>query len=124
MSEDKETFHYTYSAKQQEEIERIRNKYISKEEDKVEQLRRLDESVTRPGTVAAIIIGVIGTLILGVGMCCTMVWADAMFIPGIVIGGVGIAVIIAAYPVYTHITKRQREKIAPQILKLTEELMR
>lgn len=124
MSEDKETFHYTYSAKQQEEIERIRNKYISKEEDKVEQLRRLDESVTRPGTVAAIIIGVIGTLILGVGMCCTMVWADTMFIPGIVIGGVGIAVIIAAYPVYTHITKRQREKIAPQILKLTEELMR
>lgn len=49
--ENKETFSYTYSAKQQEEIKKIREKYAPKEADKMEQLRRLDESVTRKGTV-------------------------------------------------------------------------
>jgi hypothetical protein len=39
-----------------------------------------------------------------------------------VIGVIGIAVLVAAYPLYMYITKKQREKIAPEILKLTEEL--
>ena len=51
----KETFNYTYSASQQEEIKKIREKYSApeKQEDKMEQLRRLDKSVTKPGTDAA-----------------------------------------------------------------------
>jgi uncharacterized membrane protein YeaQ/YmgE (transglycosylase-associated protein family) len=117
-----ETFNYNYSSKQQEEIQRIREKYVPKEENKMEQLRHLDESATKPGTIAALAIGIIGTLLLGVGMCCTMVWADRYFIVGIVIGVIGIAVLVAAYPLYMHITKKQREKIAPEILRLTEEL--
>jgi uncharacterized membrane protein YeaQ/YmgE (transglycosylase-associated protein family) len=117
-----ETFNYNYSSKQQEEIQRIREKYVPKEENKMEQLRHLDESATKPGTIAALAVGIIGTLLLGVGMCCTMVWADRYFIVGIVIGVIGIAVLVAAYPLYMHITKKQREKIAPEILRLTEEL--
>ena len=73
MSEKKDTFHFSYSAKQQEEIRKIREKYLPKEENKMEQLRRLDESATRPGTIAAIIVGVIGALLLCVGMSCTIV---------------------------------------------------
>ena len=69
MSEKKDTFHYSYSAKQQEEIRKIREKYVPKEESKMEQLRRLDESATKPGTIASIIVGILGTLLLGVGMC-------------------------------------------------------
>ena len=38
------SFNYTYSAKQQEEIKNIRKKYVAPEEDKMEQLRRLDRS--------------------------------------------------------------------------------
>lgn len=124
MSEKQESFNYTYSSKQQEEIKKIRDKYIAKGENKMEQLRRLDESATKPGTITALIVGIISTLILGIGMCCTMVWADTMFIPGIIIGGIGIAGIMADYPLYTHITKKQREKLAPEILRLTNELMR
>ncbi len=60
----------------------------------------------------------------GVGMCCTMVWADMMFVPGIFIGVAGLAGIVSAYPVYNYIMKKQREKLAPEILKLTGELMR
>ena len=56
MEEKKESFHYTYSAKQQEEIQSIRKKYLP-QEDKMEQLRRLDRSVTRKGTVVSVIVG-------------------------------------------------------------------
>lgn len=122
MEENKETFSYTFSASKQEEIENIRKKYLPKQEDKMEQLRRLDESATKPGMIAALAVGIIGTLILGLGMCCTMVWTDNLFVPGIIIGIIGIAGISAAYPLYTHITKKQREKLAPEILRLSDEL--
>lgn len=124
MSDSKNNFSYTYSAKQQEEIKNIRKKYLPKEEDKMEQLRKMDQNAAKPGKIVSLTLGIVGTLTLGVGMCCTMVWADKLFIPGIVIGVIGIAAVLAAYPVYTHITKKQREKIAPEILRLTEELMK
>ena len=122
MENQKETFQYTYSATQQEEIEQIRKKYLPQQEGKMEQLRRLDKSTTQKGTIISIIVGVIGTLLLGIGMCCTMVWEETWFIPGILIGLLGIAAVSIAYPLYTWITKKEREKLAPQILKLTEEL--
>ena len=123
MSEEKDTFQFSYSAKQQEEIRKIREKYTPKEESKMERLRKLDESATRPGTIAAVTLGVIGALLLGVGMSCTMVWDTSLFGPGVIIGITGIALGIAAYPVYSHITKKRREKLAPEILRLTDELL-
>ena len=121
MEKEKDTFTYTYSAKQQEEIRNIRKKYLPREEDKMEQLRRLDRDTTRKGTVLSVLVGVIGCLLFGVGMCCPMVWMK-FFIPGVVIGLIGIAAVAAAYPLYTRVTKKERERLAPQILKLTEEL--
>ena len=122
MENKNETFTYTYSAKQQEEIRNIRSKYLPKEEDKMEQLRRLDRSASKKGAVVSVTLGVIGCLLLGVGMCCTMVWMQNWFIPGVVIGVLGIAAVAVAYPVYNRNTEKEREKLAPQILKLTEEL--
>lgn len=124
MEKKKETFTYTYSAKDQEKIKNIRQKYLPKEEDKMEQLLKLDESATKPGMIAAVSVGVISALILGVGMCCTMVWTDKLFLPGIVIGILGIVGMMSAYPLYTHMTKKRREKLAPEIMRLTDELMR
>lgn len=121
---ENEGFSFTYSAKEQEELRKIRQKYAPSGEDKMEQLRRLDRSVTEKGTMASIIIGVIGALILGVGMCCTMVWQGVWFIPGVIIGLIGIAVVAAAYPIYSYVTKKEREKIAPEIIRLTDELMK
>jgi hypothetical protein len=122
MNKNKETFNYTYSAKQQEEIRKIREKYVPKEENKMEQLRRLDASTTKPGTVTALAVGIVSALVLGVGMCCTMVWADRFFVFGIIIGLIGIAGVGSSYPLYQHITRKQREKLAPEIMRLTEEL--
>ena len=126
MNEKHETFNYTYSASRQAEIKSIREKYapVTPEEDKMEQLRRLDASATKPGAIVSLSVGIISVLLLGVGMCCTMVWGDTLFIPGIIIGVIGIIGVMAAYPIYNHITKKQREKLAPEILRLTDELMK
>lgn len=122
--EEKEVFSYTYSAKEQEEVKNIRKKYAPAEEDKLSLLKQMDADVYRKASMIPIIVGVIGTLFLGVGMCCTMVWQGGLFIPGIVIGIVGIIVISLAYPLYNRTLKREREKIAPEILRLSDELMK
>ncbi len=124
MEDKNETFTYNYSSSQQAEVKSVREKYIPKEEDKMEQLRRLDESAARPGTIAALAVGVLSTLVMGFGMCCTLVWAESLFIPGIIIGAVGIFGVMSAYPLYSRITKKRREKIAPEILRLADELMK
>ena len=120
------TFRYSYSSSFQEELQDIKKKYTgqpeSQEEDQLELLRKLDKSSTRKSTIVSIVMGAAGCLIMGIGMCCTMVWAAAMFIPGIIIGVIGIAMMAAAYPVYVRITKKERAKIAPQVLDIIEKL--
>ena len=122
MENRNERFEYTYSAKQHKEVEEIRRKYLPK--GKMEELRELDKSAEKPGTIVSVIVGIIGALLLGVGMCCTMVWKSSMFIyvTGIVVGIVGMLIVAAAYPLYKKITKRQREKISGQVLELVEQL--
>ncbi len=119
----KETFNYTYSAKQQEEINKIREKYVPKEADKMEQLRRLDAGVTSKATKISLVLGIVGTLILGTGMSICMVWTE-FFILGIMVGVIGIAAVSLAYPLYNYVIKKERDKITPEIIRLTDELMK
>lgn len=130
--QEQDTFRYTYSAKQQEEIQNIRKKYAAPEEDKMEQLRRLDAGVTKKATGFSLIIGLIGTLLLGLGMSLVMTEIGAalhlsqnrgMFL-GILIGIAGMVLVALAYPVYVRTVRKEREKIAPEILRLTDELMK
>ena len=122
MEKKNNTFEYTYSASQQEEIKKIRDKYMKKThvESKIEQLQKLDKKAENPGMIISIALGIIGTLIFGIGMCCVLVWTK--FTLGIVIGIVGIIMLAMAYPTYKYITKKQRQKVTPQIVKLIEEL--
>ena len=119
---EKEVFEYTYSAPRQSEVLKIREKYLPQEVTKLDQLRALDAGVTRRGTTVSLVHGILYALVLGLGMSCCMVWAGSLFVPGVVIGCIGLAGVAATYPIYNHIVKRDREKIAPEILRLTEEL--
>ena len=130
--EHKEGFSYTYSAAQQQEIQNIRKKYLPKEGDKLEQLRKLHHSATQKAQTRAIVIGVIGALILGTGMSLAMtelgtllgVQKDLAMLLGVLIGMVGMVLVGLAYPVYNRVLKKQRTRIAPEILRLTDELMK
>lgn len=127
--ENKDTFKITYSAQQQEEIERIRKKYVPQEQDKMAQLRALDASVSKKATTVSLILGITGTLVLGLGMSLTIsdlgsLLGAAAFPLGVVIGVLGLGILACAYPLYTRTLKREREKAAPEILRLTDELMK
>ena len=124
---EKKVFEYKYSAKQQEEIDTIKRKYLPKEEraketDKLEELKRLDKRVEMTATLWSIAVGVIGTLAFGAGMSFILAFETAMYFPGIATGLIGITGIAMALPVYRIVLKQQREKAAPKILALTEEL--
>lgn len=120
-SRTNEAFSYTYSAKEQSEIQDIRKKYAP-QEDKMERLRRLDRSTSQKGMEVSLAVGIAGTLLLGIGMCCCLEWS--LFVPGILAGSIGIAGVVLAYPLYNLITRKEREKIAPEIIRLTDELMK
>lgn len=122
--ENNQSFEFTYCAEEQEEIRKIREKYLPPAENKMEQLRKLDAAVTRKGTAVSLVIGILGCLIFGAGMSCCLVWGDMLLLPGILLGIAGMAAMGAAYPMYAGITKKEKDRIAPQILKLTEELMK
>ena len=133
-NQEQNGFTYTYSAKEQAELKRIRDKYTAptEVEDKMARLRRLDASVTNTAQAVALVFGVIGTLILGFGMSLVMtelaeslgISGDAAMVIGIIVGIVGGILASLAYPIYNAIVKAKRKKLAPEIIRLTDELMK
>ena len=127
-------FQYTYSAKEQAELKRIRDKYTTptEAEDKMARLRRLDASVTQTAQIVALVFGIIGALILGFGMSLCMTdlgeilgsHRDMAMVIGIIVGVIGGLLASLAYPIYNAIVKAKRKKIAPEIIRLADELMK
>ena len=89
------TFTYSYSAARNKEVEDIRRKYIPHEESKLERLKRLDRKVQSAGTVEGLCFGIIGALLM-----------------------------IPAYPIYRRISSKTRAELTPEILSLSEEIIR
>ena len=133
-NQEQNGFTYTYSAKEQSELKRIRDKYTAptEEEDKMARLRRLDASVTNTAQAVALVFGIMGTLILGFGMSLIMTelgeilgsYRDLAMVIGIISGVIGGVLASLAYPVYNAIVKAKRKKLAPEIIRLTDELMK
>ena len=124
---DNPSFEYTYSAQRQQEVEQIRKAYLPKEEDKLEQLRKLHAMPVKKAQATSIALGVIGALLLGTGMslCMTELGAglgDLAMVLGILVGVIGLVPVAMAYPVFTRVLEKERKKIAPEILRLADEL--
>ena len=126
------SFEYTYSAKRQQEVDEIRKAYLPKEEDKMEQLRKLHSIPTQKAQAASLAVGIIGALIMGCGMSLIMTDIGSILgapsnlamLIGVPIGVVGMVLVCFAYPVYNRTVKKEREKIAPEIIRLADELMK
>ena len=128
-------FSYTYSAREQAEIRRIREKYADKEkteESKMERLRRLDAKVTQKAQSIALTLGILGVLILGSGMSLIMtdlgaalgLSAEAGMLIGIPVGIAGGVLASLAFPIYNLVLRHERQRIAPEILRLTDDLIK
>ena len=95
----------------------------------MEQLRRLHSIPTRKAQAASIAIGVLGTLILGTGMSLFMTDLGAILGHmamgiGILVGILGLVLVALAYPLYNRVLRKERQRIAPEILRLSEELLK
>lgn len=131
--QNKETFSFTYSASKQEEIKKIRDKYIEPEkDDAATMLRKLDAKVYKKAASVSLSIGIPGALILGSGMSLTMtdigekigLQSNTAMLIGVLVGVVGIAAVSLAYPVYNKTLKKERKKNAPEIIRLSDELIK
>lgn len=123
--EERTTFIYTYCAKENAEVQAIRKKYLPEEEDKLEQLKRLDDTVQSSGIMEALIVGIGGAIIFVFGMCLSMHIIGSGLIAsaaGILLGLMGIAGMVAAYPVHRKIFNRTKKQLAPRILELSDEI--
>lgn len=124
-------FTYTYSAKDRDEVRSIRDKYLPREESKLERLRRLDRAAESKATVVSLVLGILGTLILGFGMSLVLSELSLIFesqviavTVGIILGIIGGAIVALAYPVYNRVLAKERERIAPEMIRLSDELMK
>ncbi len=119
----REAFIYTYSAKDNAEIEQIRQKYMPHEENKVERLKKLDHVVQMAGVIPSLTVGIIGCLVFGIGMCFFLnVFTGAPWLIALLMI-LGVVIMLPAYPVFRHISKKTKNRIAPEILRLSDELM-
>lgn len=119
-------FDYVYSVpteNERREIESIKKQYMAapKEESKLERLRNLNKRVTRPPLIVGLTTGVIGTLVMGLGMTMVLEWN--LWIGGIIVGVLGIAMIAVAYPIYRAVLNRNKKKYGRQIIELSNELL-
>lgn len=105
--------------------EAIAKEYAPKRASKVIALKKLDQKAKRKANIFTYTFGVAATLLLGVGMCLAMhVIGGGAFATGfgIVIGCVGIAGIIANYPIYQKLLAAGKQKYAFEIMQLAKEI--
>ncbi len=119
------SYTYTYSSSEQEEIDAIKRKYLvtddaEAEQDVLTQLYAIEKRVENVSKIRAIMLGILGLILLGVGMCCVLVWIGVWFFVGIPIGLLGIGMMAMAYPLYGVLMHKMREKYREKVLALTE----
>lgn len=119
-------FNFKYTAPTEEErkeIDSIRRQYASqqKSETKLEKLRRLDGLVKNTPTIISLVLGVVGTLIFGVGLTMILEWNILLW--GIVVMATGSIPMALAYPVYKWILKKYKNRYGDEILRLSNELL-
>jgi len=118
------TFSYNYSAVRNKEVESIRRKYMPHEESKLERLKKLDLRVQMAGTIESLCFGIVGALVFGIGMCFFLdvfagaAWLSALFMI------IGSLIMIPAYPIYRKIAQKTKAELTPEILRLSEEIMK
>ncbi len=110
--------------------EKIRTQYMEKQHGELDALRALDRRVKRPANIFAYIFGSLGALILGSGMSLVMtdvgqaLGMTETLLPGIAIGIAGMFMAIVNYPIFKGILSARKRKFAPQIIELSEKIVR
>ena len=119
-------FEFTYTApteRERKEVESLRKQYLPEGEktDKVTRLRKLDERVKTPPQVLALSLGIVGTLVFGLGLTMILEWS--MIVWGTALSVVGLIPLLLAYSAYKWLLNKLKDKHREEILKLSEEIL-
>ena len=111
-------------------VQKIRTQYTEKQHTELDALKALDAKVKKPANVFAYTYGSVSAVVMGAGMSLVMTeigeiigLANAM-VPGILIGIVGMGMALLTYPIYKKMLNARKKKYAPEILKLSEKIMK
>lgn len=106
--------------------EQIANEYAPKDTSRVVALRKLDTRAKLPANIFVYSFGIVAALILGVGMCLSMGviggGSNTMFVPGIILGILGIVGMAVNYPIYKKLLACGKEKYAYEIMELAKQI--
>lgn len=120
----KNDFDYKYTAPSQKErleIEAIKQKYEKKEVNEVDKLKKLDKKVEKLPMIVSLSSGTIGTLVFGTGL--SFILEFRYYVLGYILAIIGFIGIILAYPLYTTIYKKNKEKYKGEIISLADKLL-
>ena len=87
----------------------------------MDRLRYLNAKVYNSATCIALIIGIVGCLIFGLGMAMVLEWNLLFW--GIAVSVLGGIPMIGAYPLYQWILNRNKRKYGEEILQLCDEVI-
>ena len=104
-------------------VQKMQSEYSEKQTTKLDTLRELDKKVKNPALIFALVFGIIGSLILGTGMCLAMKIIGDDMVLGILIGIVGIAMVSVNYFIYGKILASRKKKYNAQINSLCDEIL-
>jgi len=111
-------------------VQKIRTQYTEKQHTELDELKALDARVKRPANVFAYTYGSLGAVVMGAGMSLVMteigmiLGLASTMVPGIAVGVVGMGMALSTYPIYKKVLNARKRKYAPEILKLSEKLMK
>ena len=114
---------------QQFMAQKIRTQYMEKTPSELDALRELDAKVKRPANVFAYTFGSISAIVMGAGMSLVMtdigatIGITSAFVPGILVGVVGLGMALLTYPLYKGILNSRKKKYGAEILKLSDKIM-
>ena len=111
-------------------VEKIRSQYTQTQHSDLDTLKALDVKVKKPVRVFGCTYGSLSAIVMGTGMSLVMTdigailgISDAM-IPGILIGLVGMVMALTTYPICKKILNARKKKFAPQIMELSDRIMK
>ncbi len=111
-------------------VQKIRTQYTERQHTELDELKALDAKVKRPANTFAYTYGSISAIVMGAGMSLVMTDIGAILglastmVPGIAIGVVGMGMALSTYPIYKSVLNSRKKKYAPEILKLSEKIMK
>ena len=110
-------------------VQKIRTQYTEKQHTELDALKELDAKVKRPANVFAYTYGSVSAVVMGAGMSLVMTEIGAIIglasamVPGTAIGVAGMGMALGTYPIYKKILNARKKKYAPEILKLSDQIM-